>query len=325
MLIRSFPAFDNILHFILGAAILVCQLLIVFDSGFQDPYNAAKVHANGTEVGSYSDHIVGKENTLDFGSLLAIVSVVLVLILHLTQALRSGREETDMSKVSRNLLVAIALAGQFMAIGLFNQADNKPSMTLPILVLAGLSLMRVMDSLMDFTDPKEALAVQCIEDRFGARVLTIHVLLGAAAALESYKYSQYQALSDIDSKMGSSEQSLDLVVMILLWVHFAIYPLNALIRISGLDRWAKMCMPCRCFENQYVENCDEQDRSKLDPDQLELVAITRLPILRHVIAGTIIASLGYIVGSVFHKLDLTYQIPALLFYLAADVVGRNYL
>ena len=96
-----------------------------------------------------------------------------------------------MSKVSRNLLVAIALAGQFM-VGLFNQADNKPSMTLPILVLAGLSLMRVMDSLMDFTDPKEALAAQCIEDRFGARVLTIHVLLGAAAVLESYKYSQYQ-------------------------------------------------------------------------------------------------------------------------------------
>lgn len=303
MLSKAFPALDHILHFILAGAILVCQLLILYRE------DAPSFH------------------TPEYPSLLAIVSVVILLILHLVEAMRSGRAQSEMSNVARNLLVAIALIGEFLAVGLdrASPADKQiDSLTLPSLVLGGLSLMRIMDSLMDFEEPSEALSVQCMGERFGARTITVHFFLLASSILQSYKYSEYQAMSDIDSKMRSSEQTLDLVVMILLWIHVAIYPLNALIRISGLDRWFKMCMPPSCLKNQYTENCDSS-RDELSADELELVAITRVPIVRHIISGTIIASFAYITGIVFGKLELTYQLPALLFYLAADVIGRNFL
>lgn len=307
MLFKSFPQMDNVLHFILGAVILVCQLLILYRD------DAPAFHQP------------------EYPSLLAIVAVVLLLVYHLVVAIRRRPEDSELPKVGRNLLTTIALTGEFLAIGIDRSlpADKQiDSLTLPLIILIGLSLMRFMDCLMDFFKVSEAFSVQCVDENkgaFGMRVVMVHLFILIAAVLQTYKRDQYLSDSDLDSKMATNVQTLDLVVLILLWVHFAIYPANKLIRMTGLDRWAKMCMPPSCFDNQYQSNCEEQDRSRMNGDDLELVAITRVPLVRHVVSGVIIALTAYVTGSVFGKLELTYQLPVLLIYLAADVVGRNYI
>jgi len=254
----------------------------------------------------------------EYSSMVGITSVLLLVILHVTQGVRvsGGQKEGSASKMARNLLVAVALSSEFSALALDREgpaSSQMSSIVWPVIILISLSAMRVLDSLLDAHDDiSKSVSVQNVQDPFNIRVISIHVLMLLSLGAEIIKRIHW---ADETNGLSVSESvdTLDVISLVLLSVHLAVHPLNVLLRWSGLD---KMLIKLVC--------CMRQEEGQ-DSDDLELLSITRVPVIRHTIAGVIIAANGYVLGAAYMKDELTYQIPAVLFYLASDAVGRNYL
>lgn len=252
----------------------------------------------------------------EYSSMVGITSVLLLVILHVTQGVRvsQGQKEGSASKMVRNLLVAVALSSEFSALALDRESSSPmSSIVWPVIILISLSAMRILDSLLDAHDDiSKSVSVQDVQDPFNIRVITIHVLmllsLGAQIIKRIHWSEETNGLS-----VSESVDTLDVISLVLLSLHLAVHPLNVLLRWSGLD---KMLINLLC--------CMRQEEGE-DSDDLELLSITRVPVIRHTIAGAIIAANGYVLGAAYMKDELTWQIPAVLFYLASDAVGRNYL
>ena len=191
--------------------------------------------------------------------------------------------------------------------------------------------MRVLDSLLDAHDDiKEAVSVQCVKDPFNLRVIMIHVLMLLALAAQIVKRVQWD--DETDAAVSDSVNSLDIASIVLLSVHLGIYPLNALLRVIGADQMLiKLSYCCKREDREFlVANCEENGvKTRYDAagnvKDVELVAITRIPVVRQVIAGVILSANAYVLGAAYLKNEITYQIPAVLLYLGSDVLGRNYL
>lgn len=252
----------------------------------------------------------------EYSSMVGITSVLLLVILHVTQGVRvtQGKKEGSASKMARNLLVAVALSSEFSALALDRESSSPmSSIVWPVIMLSSLSAMRILDSLLDAHDDiSKSVSVQDVQDPFNIRVITIHVLmllsLGAQIIKRIHWSEETNGLS-----VSESVDTLDVISIVLLSVHLAVHPLNVLLRWTGFD---KMLIKLVC--------CMRQEEGQ-DSDDLELLSITRVPVIRHTIAGVIIAANGYVLGAAYMKDELTWQIPAVLFYLASDAVGRNYL
>jgi len=125
----------------------------------------------------------------------------------------------------------------------------------------------------------------------------------------------------------------DIASIVLLSVHLGIYPLNALLKVIGADQMLiNLSYCCKRKDREFlVANCENEAGVKTRYDaagnvkDVELVAITRIPVVRQVIAGVILSANAYVLGAAYLKNEITYQIPAVLLYLGSDVLGRNYL
>lgn len=315
MFSESFKSLDYILHALVSALILVFQGVLLFRS------DAPAFHLP------------------QYSSMIGITAVILLLLLHITQAVRvsQGKKEGMFSALSRNILTATALSAEFAAFALDREgpvADQVSSLVAPVIILGSLSLMRVLDSLLDAHDDiKEAVSVQCVKDPFNLRVIMIHVLMLLTLGAQIVKRVQWSEETDA-AAISKSADSLDIAALVLLSVHLGIYPLNALIRLMGADECLiriTYCCSRKSDKEFLVPNCENENGVKSRTDNngnvkdVELVAITRIPLVRQLIAGVIIASNAYVLGAAYLVDEITYQIPATLLYIASDILGRNYL
>jgi hypothetical protein len=306
MIFRNCPYVDHILHALVSIVILVSQLYLIF---------------------SY-DHA---HDLREAASAVGVTAVILLLIQHIVRAIQtSSGDEDEMTKkrssAIRNFLTLIALTAEFIALAV---EVGKPAekqldaLTLPSIIVVSLSLMRLLDSIMDQSNIQEAFGVQCVKDPWGLRVILIHLLIALSVGLQVLKMYEWNKDDGAHNHLHQSVKDLDTSVLVLSCIHLLIYPLNKALKACQLDKMLIQCSCLRCFKGQTNENCDS-DRAAQDQD-LELVAITRLPFVRQLIAGVIIAGNAYVFGAAINNNELTYQIPAALLYACADVAGRNYM
>lgn len=304
MIFTNCPYVDHILHALVSIVILVSQLYLIF---------------------SY-DHA---HDLRESASAVGVTAVILLLIQHVVRAIQtSSGDEDTMTKMRssaiRNFLTLVAFSAEFTALGVevAKPSHQLEDLTLPVIIIVSLCAMRLLDSIMDQPNVSEAFGVQCVKDPWGLRVILIHLLIALSVGLQSLKMYEWNK-DGVTNNLDKSVQDLDTSVLVLSCVHLLIYPLNKALRACQLDKMLIQCSCLRCFKGQTNENCDGE-RGSQDQD-LELVAITRLPIVRQLIAGVILAGNAYVFGSAIGHNELTYQIPAALLYACADIAGRNYM
>lgn len=314
MFTEDLPSLDYWLHAAVSAGVLVCQGLLLFRS------DAPSFHLP------------------EYTSMIAVTSVILLLLLNIGQAVRTSQDkkEGDVSKIVRNGLTAAALSAELAALALDREGlASLSSLVLPVIILSSLGLMRVLDSLLDaHEDIKEAVSVQCVKDPFNMRVIMIHVLMLLSLGAQILKRIQWGDETDLladgttPKTISDSVDSLDISALVLLSVHLGIYPLNALIKLIKADQMLiNLSYCCKREEQDFlVANCKDEDGSTSRGGRdVELVALTRIPLVRHVIAGVILSANAYVLGAAYNKNEITYQLPAMLLYLVSDALGRNYL
>jgi hypothetical protein len=163
---------------------------------------------------------------------------------------------------------------------------------------------------MDNGEAGKSLSVKDVKDPSNVRLILVHLLIGLALGLNIVK-----TVNGNVSGLDQSEKDLDISMIVLMSVHLAIVPLNILVTLVGLDK---------LFVGASVDEKKGEDK--------ELVSLTRLPLVRQLVAGVILSGSAYVLGAMYNRGGsgegahaLTYAVPALVLYSAADSLGRNYL
>lgn len=292
---------DHLLHAGVAGLVVVLQLMIMNDEdiALHTPYNFAAL-------------------SLGAAGMLALYHVGMSVI-----AMRGGKVdssdgtvETPFGRTLRNLLTAIALIGQFSALGHKREANADEEIAQEIIIIISLCAMRLLDSLMDFASPGEAFSVQCIEDKgYNPTVYAtgITLLLGGAFGLQLLKRME---LDDDGSHLDNSVENLDMIALILLAVHVVLHPLVKTLSMTPLNGvLIRVANTVSILKNN--SECAESEN--------ELVALNRVPIIRQAVAGTIIAMQAFVLGALYGQNEINFQVAGLLVYLVADAAGRNVL
>lgn len=306
MFVKSVPYLEYVIHAVVSAGILLLQLLILLRSDAGD----LSVAGNFSSVG--------------------IAAALILLIYHVIQAMRARAKqaESDINRILRNGLTAVLLSSEFAAVAYEREAATSTlKVGLAAILLALICAMRLLDSFLDFEDPKEALSVQCVAPAWGPRVIASHLLMIGAVVAELVNRV---GLDEDGRNYSQSAQNLETIGLLFLIAHTVLYPLNALIVALGLDKPFITCLGyITCWRNQFRDKCENGNGNVNFPraalsEKKELVSLNRLPLIRHLVAGVILAANAYLVGASKSKgNEMDFHIIATVLYLAYDVVGRN--
>ena len=106
-------------------------------------------------------------NLPDIASAVAMASLAIVLLMHILRTISSmgkdAKEESESMNVARNFLGGVALVMEFVAMGLRRGALEDDDLTVAGVILGGLCLVRLFDTLLDFQSGWESFSVQCID------------------------------------------------------------------------------------------------------------------------------------------------------------------
>ena len=147
--------------------------------------------------------------------------------------------------MDRNLAIELVRVSEFAALAVAvgtEEAKKLDDLTLPVIIVGSLSLMRLLDSIMDQPNIAEAFGVQCVKDPWGLRVILIHLLIALSLGLQFLK--MYEWNKDDANSLHQSVKDLDTSVLVLTCIHFLIYPLNKALKACQLD---KMLIQCSCL------------------------------------------------------------------------------
>ncbi len=146
-----------------------------------------------------------------------------------------------------------------------------------------------------------------------------------------------------DSRWDNQVRNLSIATLTFLLFHLLLYPINRFI-CNGCG-----CAPffiemglnaCNCFckETQKVRNerCEvREDKEEMDALMYQqnesnetnknriLVAISRIPFIRQLVATFILSGLSYVAGATYGVQESQFRIAALVAYSAYDIIGRN--
>lgn len=288
---------DFMLHFAVSVGIVVLQALLL------------------------NDHADGVVSNLTAASLILIaVQAVYHLGLVIQYLVNGDKDETTLGEYLRNALTAGALLFSVSAWAHLSSSLGKPeSDTNRIQALwssIGLLAMRLLDAGLDQIDGfKGTLDVVCedpddnrtdVAPGFNTRIISTHLLLAGSAVTGWMHYANL--VDKHDSTISDGDLSIEFIGLLLVSVHFVLYPLVYGLQICGLDKYFIMVAKCG-----KAEDCDK------------LESLNRVPIVRTAVATLAIACLSFILGATLSLNDARLLIASLGLYVAADVVGRNYI
>lgn len=235
-------------------------------------------------------------NLPDISSAVAMASLVIVLLLHMVRAFSAfganSRKESDSMKVSRNFLGGVALVMEFIALGLRRGTLEDDNLTVASIIVGGLCLVRLMDTLQDFDDPWEAVSVQCIDgmpDQPNSgvlRLILIHLFIALAIAFDAVSLARAEEgntpgnmhnATDHDwalkngttgewhydaNREDNDVRTLSIVTLSFMILHFILYPGNRFVlRATGMDKMFLAFSGCNCLcarkKSQNLDNCPE--------------------------------------------------------------------
>ena len=296
--------FNHLLHFLVAAFVAVSFIIPLSEH----PHN--KVVAGVSAIGLA-------------GSLVQSVYHLGIFIAGLCKA---HNEEIPAGKVARNLLTSLLLSTAFVLLGVLApilESDSNER-TFNLIAVIALGVMRGLDLGLDFSHKdgesqgsldrlKATVAIECPDDKseipfsgakfFNARIVMVHLLLAANIVLTSIILAgeNLLALGEIGK---STEADNQFTALVLISVHFLLYPIAFGSSLLCNDQ----CIKIMCGKG---DDCET------------LEALNRLPLVRSLVAGVVIACLSYVVGSQLGNDDIQIAVLNLGLYLAADAIGRN--
>lgn len=261
------------------------------------------------------------------GAVGSLIQAVYHLGLVLASFCNAYTTELAAGKVARNLLTSIVLSTQlilwaaFIKVGLAEDDENR---TFNFIGVIAASVMRLFDLLLDYqhdedAEPlgisdklrKVAMDVECAKETFDqakiftARIFMVHILLAGSFTLSlinSLGENQLQ-LGEIG---GNPPADCMFAALLLVGLHLILYPAAALIRmVPALN---ETCIRFMCGKG---EDCET------------LESLNRVPLIRSLVAGTVISLLSYVLGSQLGSANVQILIMNLGMYVAADAIGRN--
>lgn len=308
-------------------------------------------------------------NLPDIASAVAMASLAIVLLMHILRSISSmgkdAKEESDSMKVARNFLGGVALVMEFVAMGLRRGALEDDDLTIAGVILGGLCLVRLFDTLLDFQSGWESFSVQCIDgmpdqpNSGTLRLVLIHIFIAIAITFDTISMVRAEegttpgnmhnatdhdwALKNAttgewhyDDKEENGVRALSITTLAFLCLHFVLYPGNRfLLQATGLDKIFLDCgfSGCNCLcarkKDQNLDNCPEdgnplnRQKNLRAGKQKVLVSLSRLPMLRQIVATFILCGLSFVAGATYEIHESQYRAAALISYAAYDIIGRN--
>ena len=314
------PKLDHGVHFLVAALIAVTFIIPLAN------------HAG--------NHIVTGLSAI--GLALSGVQAVYHLGLTIAGFSKVENEEIEAGKVARNLLTAgsivvlVASMGQLAGLANApapfgegaNDAENDigTSRGFNMIGLILALVMRFLDLFLDNSHEGDnvngvgkrfmkTLDVVCASDMpgeggfcgvFNARIIMVHLLLAASGV-----FASIVAAGESNIKLGQLDSSDAgrnmLAALVLIWVHFILYPVAVVMNACEATR--KVCIKVHCGT---PDDCST------------LESFNRIPLLRSIVAGGVLCCLSYVLGAQLGGgAQLSNLLLALGLYLAADAVGRN--
>lgn len=225
-------------------------------------------------------------------------------------------EESPSGELLRNMLSTASSIVVLGALGhevvkMDGYADGSGvDMVKPIIVTILVMVLRALDPLLDKgKDGRglgESMKIRCSDEPdmqplmygFSPRSIFIHLLLAGTIILTAIHHDQaYGGSTDTSTK------GIYIILYILLGIHVLNYGLFALLDMVGMK------LPLS------TSGCDDN----------EVLALSRVPLIRQAVATTVLSLLSYLVGATYPEPRVEMLIGALVFYTVADSIGRNYL
>lgn len=238
--------------------------------------------------------------------------------------------EIPAGKVARNLLTSLLLSTAVVLLGVLARIleSDSDDRTFNLIAVMALGLMRFLDLGLDFSHKKDGeenrsqgttdrlkamVAIECPDEKqepgfskakfFNARIVMVHLLLAANIVLTSIILAGDNLLQ-LGEITKSEKADNQFAALILISVHFLLYP----IALTSSAFCKNFCIKAMCGKNDGCETLESWNR---------------LPLIRSVVAGVVIACLSYVVGSQLGNDDIQIAVLNLGLYLAADAIGRN--
>lgn len=257
--------------------------------------------------------------------LVAAIHAVHAILIFILPAFQGGkaRDQSDMEVVVRNKMSQLLLISSAVALGMdlrggsFDGLELKSGNVLPELLLVIIAgTLRISDL---FDDQKKAADVVAIvqdsrdgKDSHLPRMIIGNVLYALAALLLIVQFAEEEA----EGKSGNRDtvgRDIAIAAMSLTIIHAALKPLIKLAEVVGGDGL-----------KQAVANTFLAD--KATSEDVELASLSQLPIVRLVVATSILSLAGLQLGETWaDSRDINFIAGGILAYSFGEDIARNIL
>lgn len=309
---------DNAFHFIVSVVLVILNLIYVY---------------SGDKA---IDHV---PSTLSSGTLgLLMTQAVYHLVVMLQLYCYEDAEEADTGKALRNTLTSASLVLTVVSLSHEIDALNKTGDALLWTTVILLAVMRILDSILDAGSFTGAFTVQCLQSSdskngnnneaeekkiecigaWGARALIVHGLIAGSGVLALI--NRLDLNDEKNEHVDESTWTILMITMILIAVHLCLHPIVLIVKALGLEEGCMKCCRCAlcCGQSKRYNQLD-------DCGNEELVSLSRVPMVRQVVAGLILVGLSYSIGALYTLQKVHLLLASLALYLGADIIGRNYI
>lgn len=266
---------------------------------------------------------------IGIAGLVAAIHAVHAILIFILPAFQGGkpRDQSDLEVVVRNkmsqllLIFSAATLGMGLRGGSFDGLEIKSGNVLPELLLVIIAVaLRLSDMFDDLKKAADAFAVVC-DDREPegarkssalARMVIANVLYALSALLLIVQFSEEEA----EGKSGNRDaegRDIAIAAMSLAIIHAALKPLIKLAEMLGGDGL-----------KQSIANTFLAD--KCAGEDVELASLSQLPIVRLLVATSILSLAGLQLGETWKdSRDVNFIAGGVLAYSFAEDIGRNLL
>jgi hypothetical protein len=248
--------------------------------------------------------------------------------------------ELQTGEALRNLLTTLSIVLVTANMGVISSSDvsfglkfdgtkDEKVMAYSALSLFGLLLARFLDMLLDHDEAKGVLSIdevkvagfgkeekQDAEPMWGTSALNGRIVITHLFLLSTVVTSMMLWVGG-DYRLDNTTSGDDLLMTlgaIFTLVHFALYPLALLLGMwDPVKEGVVACMTC----------CKNIKKEKENPDDLTIESWNRVPLLRWLVTTTVIFCFAFLAGHTFDNERSQLVLINLVFYLAADQVGRH--
>jgi hypothetical protein len=272
-------------------------------------------------------------------STIVAISASLLTLIHLGLAVRSViKNENDDSpvkenddspvenkliKVIRHLAGTVALLGVWFLLGGKNQSGVKEE-DWGVVALWFVTIKRLADVFLDMEkNIFDSLKVDCLENDlagYKSYVVGGQLLLLASVVVSIMHQTQFDKDAGTRSKVLINAETANDCAFVLILVHAGLHPLAVV--FDMIYSWWDADKTALSF---LMNACRRKEKCVSEEEMVELVGFNRIPLVRQLVATTVLLLLGYAYGAAEKVAEGSngYLFALLGVYVLTDALGRN--